>query len=203
VSKIKNFKGHINSLWEEYISNFINSLNPNPLEVIHLINDITLELVDDSDWEINTSIKMQDCDSFYKIHNFISTNDKKITINNHDDSEFLKCMESDNYQLIYDIIIRPPNRNEYYLNHLNDVLDKIVVRLESEFHVNIIVFRYTIIDRMSSLKEFVFGSRYSQVPNPIFSYNVLKSEVFGKSKIRKDQPYPIAYSSIKMEIKPK
>lgn len=138
---IKNFRDHVKSLWVEYCLKFIDSLNPNPIDILNLIDDITLELADD-DWVFESSVKIRDNNS-YRVYNFIGwtrrTNTKKSTIslNGHDDSEFLRCIERDNYKLVYDIHIHPPGTNKH-LSFLINGLNSIIKRLENEFSVNII-----------------------------------------------------------------
>ncbi len=182
---IKNFNKFTKDLWEEFAMNFLNSIDPNPFEVLGNLDDISLEYDDmgysffpaleiinlRDDWSVDILYSELTAKKYKEPSEKII----KYCPGTEDNFKLVKYIESGDYQLTYKLCFLPKNKFQLFGEMLDEFCYPIMGRIKSEYSL----------DELFFLISFVNGNsneRYQLYDHPFpkkgyFSDKTLESRI--------------------------
>lgn len=150
---IKNFNKFTKDLWEEFAMNFLNSIEPNPFEVLGNIDDIFMEYLDmgysyfslleiiniDNNYPIGTDA-IELLHSELTAENISGTPEKILKYSPGSDENFrlIKCIESGKYKLVYKFGFHSKEKYQTLGEMIDEVYYPMMKRIGNEYSLNIL-----------------------------------------------------------------
>jgi hypothetical protein len=149
MEKIKGYSDFTNSEWEKFCMDFLNSIIPNPFEVLGNLDDISLEYQDmgysfypwailynkEDDWK---------CDILFSEigANMWNDGEQNAMINYSPDlpnaRNLAKYIKSDKYEIVYKFAFYPKIKDQKFGDMLDEFFDPFMERVENEYSLTIL-----------------------------------------------------------------
>jgi hypothetical protein len=148
MNKIKDFSKFSKDSWEEFSLNILNSMDPNPLEILEQIEDISLEWTDDG-WGFVSYLRLVDPNDEYDVfypnsaleYFRLNVKNNKM-IDYYKNRAFSDLISKSNYRPTYKLrfISKSEKQGESLDVLVNSFYYPMIKRLKNEFQIQILNF---------------------------------------------------------------